>query len=46
MSRNTVRSALRDLVAKVFFVHYEPRLRDNEQGVLEERPLRGGPAVP
>ena len=33
----------RDLVGKVFFSHYEPRLRDNEQRVLEERPLRGGP---
>lgn len=34
----------RDLVAKVFFTHYEPRLRDNEHRVVEERPLRGGPA--
>lgn len=33
----------RDLVGKLFFAHYEPRLRDNEQRVLEERPLRGGP---
>jgi DNA-binding CsgD family transcriptional regulator len=33
----------RDLVAKVFFTHYEPRLRDNEQRMLESRPLRGGP---
>ena len=33
----------RDLVGKVFFSHYEPRLRDNEQRVLDERPLRGGP---
>jgi DNA-binding CsgD family transcriptional regulator len=33
----------RDLVGKVFFSHYEPRLRDNEQRVVEERPLRGGP---
>ena len=33
----------RKLVGKVFFSHYEPRLRDNEQRVLEERPLRGGP---
>jgi len=33
----------RDLVGKVFFSHYEPRLRDNEQRALNERPLRGGP---
>ncbi len=33
----------RDLVGKVFFSHYEPRLRDNEQRVLDRRPLRGGP---
>ena len=35
----------RDLVGKVFFNHYEPRLRDNEQRVLDGRPLRGGPAA-
>jgi len=35
----------RDLVGKVFFNHYEPRLRDNEQRVLDDRPLRGGPAA-
>ena len=33
----------RDLVGKVFFSHYEPRVRDNERRGLEERPLRGGP---
>ena len=33
----------RDLVGKVFFSHYEPRLRDNEQRALDGRPLRGGP---
>ena len=33
----------RELVGKVFFAHYEPRLRDNEQRALIERPLRGGP---
>jgi DNA-binding CsgD family transcriptional regulator len=33
----------RDLVGKVFFSHYEPRLRDNERRVVEELPLRGGP---
>lgn len=35
----------RDLVGKVFFAHYEPRLRDNEQRVVRDQPLRGGPAV-
>jgi DNA-binding CsgD family transcriptional regulator len=34
----------RDLVGKIFFNHYEPRLRENEQRVLDGRPLRGGPA--
>lgn len=33
----------RDLVGKVFFAHYEARLRDNEHRALEDRPLRGGP---
>jgi DNA-binding CsgD family transcriptional regulator len=33
----------RDLVGKVFFSHYEPRMRDNEQRALNEQPLRGGP---
>jgi len=33
----------RDLVAKVFFAHYEPRFRDNERRALENKPLRGGP---
>lgn len=36
----------RDLVAKVFFTHYEPRLRDNERRIHVVRPLRGGPALP
>jgi DNA-binding CsgD family transcriptional regulator len=34
----------RDLVSKVFFTHYEPRLRDNEQRFAADRPFRGGPA--
>ena len=34
----------RDLVTKVFFTHYEPRLRDNEHRLAADRPLRGGPA--
>ncbi len=33
----------RDLVGKVFFSYYEPRVRDNEARVPEEKPLRGGP---
>lgn len=33
----------RELVGKVFFSHYDPRLRDNEQRALGDRPLRGGP---
>jgi DNA-binding CsgD family transcriptional regulator len=33
----------RELVGKVFFAHYEPRLRDNEQRVLDQQPVRGGP---
>jgi DNA-binding CsgD family transcriptional regulator len=33
----------RDLVGKVFFSHYEPRLRDNEHRVQDGQPLRGGP---
>lgn len=37
--------ARRDLVSKVFFNHYEPRLRDNEQRIVDGRPLRGGPAA-
>jgi DNA-binding CsgD family transcriptional regulator len=33
----------RDLVGKVFFAHYEPRMRDNEARVMQGRPVRGGP---
>jgi DNA-binding CsgD family transcriptional regulator len=33
----------RELVGKIFFAHYEPRLRDNEQRAIGGRPLRGGP---
>ena len=32
----------RDLVTKIFFAHYEPRLRDNEQRTAANLPLRGG----
>jgi len=35
----------RDLVTKIFFAHYEPRLRDNEQRTAANLPLRGGPAA-
>jgi DNA-binding CsgD family transcriptional regulator len=35
----------RDLLGKIFFAHYEPRLRDNEQRAATGRSLRGGPAV-
>ncbi len=33
----------RDLVARIFFAHYEPRLRDNERRIMERQPLRGEP---
>ena len=33
----------RELVGKIFFGHYEPRLRDNERRVIEGEPVRGGP---
>jgi DNA-binding CsgD family transcriptional regulator len=33
----------RDLVGKVFFAHYEPRFRDNERRVAQNKPIRGGP---
>jgi DNA-binding CsgD family transcriptional regulator len=33
----------RDLTGKVFFSHYEPRLRDNERRAVAGEPLRGGP---
>jgi DNA-binding CsgD family transcriptional regulator len=36
----------RELVGKVFFAHYEPRVRDNERRAQDERPFRGGPADP
>ena len=36
----------RDLVGRVFFAHYEPRFRDNEQRVADGRPVRGGPVGP
>jgi DNA-binding CsgD family transcriptional regulator len=33
----------RELTGKVFFAHYEPRVRDNERRAPDGRPLRGGP---
>jgi DNA-binding CsgD family transcriptional regulator len=33
----------RDLVAKIFFAHYEPRFRDNERRTVGDKPVRGGP---
>jgi DNA-binding CsgD family transcriptional regulator len=33
----------RELVGKVFFAHYEPRVDDNVQRTLSHRPLHGGP---
>src|SRR4029450_8445957 len=33
----------RDLVGKVFFAHYEPRLRDNDRLAIADQPLRAGP---
>lgn len=36
----------RELVGKIFFAFYEPRVHDNEARVLVQRPLRGGPMDP
>jgi DNA-binding CsgD family transcriptional regulator len=33
----------RDLVGKIFYQHYEPRFRDNEQRVITSTAMRGGP---
>jgi DNA-binding CsgD family transcriptional regulator len=33
----------RELVGKVFFSHYEPRVRDNERRVIDGELVRGGP---
>jgi DNA-binding CsgD family transcriptional regulator len=35
----------RELAGKVFFAHYEPRVRDNERRAATARPFRGGPAT-
>jgi DNA-binding CsgD family transcriptional regulator len=36
----------RDMVGKVFFSHYEPRLRENEQRALDELPLAAARSAP
>ena len=36
----------RELTGKVFFAHYEPRVRDNERRAATARPIRGGPVGP
>jgi hypothetical protein len=33
----------RDLVGKIFFAHYEQRVRDNERRAMEAKPLSGEP---
>lgn len=36
----------RDLIGKVFFSFYEPRIRDNEIRAAQDRAARGGPLTP
>lgn len=33
----------RELVGKVFYCHYDPRVQSNAQRVLQDEPIRGGP---
>lgn len=40
--KTSVRSR-RDLVGKIFFSYYEPRVRDNEKRAISGDPVRGGP---
>ena len=35
----------RELVARAFYTHYEPRFRDNEARTSAGRPMRGGPST-
>ena len=35
----------RDLVGRIYFAHYEPRVRDNEARAASDRPLRGEPMI-
>ncbi len=39
----TAVNSRRELVGKIFFAHYEPRLRDNEMRTAQSKPIRGGP---
>jgi DNA-binding CsgD family transcriptional regulator len=32
-----------ELVGRIYFDHYEPRMRDNERRAIDEQPVRGGP---
>jgi DNA-binding CsgD family transcriptional regulator len=34
----------RELIARIFFAHYEPRIRDNESRTANGTPVRGGPS--
>jgi DNA-binding CsgD family transcriptional regulator len=33
----------RELIGKIYFAHYETRVRDNERRAIDERPVRGRP---